>query len=605
MRQRKFAVIWRFLRPAAPLFLLSLLCSMLNTLFTALTPQIIRSAVDSIIGSQPFQDLPAPLIQWLSSLTFEKALLWAAAGVLAVSGLAALFGFLSRTGTAMCSERFVKGIRDTLFTHIQKLPFAWHTAHQTGEIIQRCTSDVEVIRSFVTTQCLEAFRVLFLVFVSFVLMFPMSVKISLVALAFLPVVVIYSLFFYAKMAQRFLAADEAEGELTTDVQENLTGVRVVRAFGREAYEVGKFDEKNQRFSDLWIRLGKLMSVYWACGDLLCGFQILAVLLVGVGETVSGAITPGTFLAFLTYNAAMIWPVRGLGRVLSEMSKAGVSIERVGEIMDAQEEQLPAEPKIPDWKGDIVFDHVTFGYGGEAPVLRDVSFTVPAGTTFAILGGTGSGKSTVAALLTRLYDLGPGEGRITIGGIDLRDIPQSELRRNIGLVLQEPFLYSKTVEENIKATRPAASREEVRRAAGVACVDQALAEMALGYDTIVGERGVTLSGGQKQRVAIARTLLSQAPVLLLDDSLSAVDTETDERIRGALLREALGTTLILISHRVTTLMKADHILVLEDGRVAEEGTHEELIARNGPYHRVYEIQMSQDDRRLLAGEGGEA
>lgn len=598
----KFHTIWRFLRPAAPLFAASLLCSMLNTLFNALTPQIIRTTVDSIIGDKPFQHIPQALADLLTSLPFAQALMLAAVAVLMVSALSALFTFLSRMGTAKCSEQFVKGIRDTVFAHIQRLPFAWHTSHQTGEIIQRCTSDVEVIRSFVTAQCLEAFRIVFMVIVSFSLMFSMNRKISLIAVSFLPVVLVYSLLYYAKMARRFLAADEAEGELTTDVQENLTGVRVVRAFGREKFEVEKFDRLNDRFSQLWIKLGNLMSLFWASNDMICGLQILTVMLLGVRETVAGTITAGTYMAFLTYNSSMIWPIRRLGQILSEMSKAGVSIDRVGEILDAREEQPPAEPVEPDWSGDIVFDHVSFGYDGEEPVLKDVSFTIPAGRSFAILGGTGSGKSTIAALLTRLYDLGEGQGTITIGGVDIRNFPQSAVRQGIGLVLQEPFLYSRTIEENIKATRPDADREEVRRAARIASVDQALAEMALGYDTIVGERGVTLSGGQKQRVAIARTLLSHTPVLLLDDSLSAVDTEIDERIRSALLKEAAGTTLILISHRVTTLMACDHILVLEDGRVAEQGTHGELIGRNGPYRRVYDIQMSQDDRRLI--EGGE-
>ncbi len=585
------------------MFFATVVFSMLHTVFNALTPQIIRTAVDSVIGEEPFQDLPAVIVDFVSALSFEKAILLAAAAVLAVSALSALCSFLSRMGTAKCSERFVKGIRDALFSHIQRLPFSWHTAHQTGEIIQRCTSDVEVIRNFVTNQCLEAFRVIFLVTVSFSLMFPMSRKISLVAAAFLPVIFLTSLFYYSHMARRFLEADEAEGELTTDVQENLTGVRVVRAFGREQFEVEKFDRLNERFSMLWIKLGHLMSLFWASGDLLCGLQVMTVMVVGVSEAVAGHITAGTFLAFLTYNASMIWPVRGLGRVLSEMSKAGVSIDRVREILDAQEEELPADPKEPDWTGDIVFDHVTFGYGGEEPVLKDVSFTIPAGKTFAILGGTGSGKSTIAALLTRLYDLKEGEGTITVGGVDIRDIPQPALRRNIGLVLQEPFLYSKTIEENLKVTQPSADREELRRAARIASVDRALEEMALGYDTLVGERGVTLSGGQKQRVAIARSLLRRSPVLLLDDSLSAVDTETDEKIRSALLEEEAGTTLILISHRVTTLMAADHILVLEDGRVAEEGTHQQLITQNGPYRRVYDIQMSQDDRLVLARKGG--
>jgi len=601
-KTKKFQLIWRFLRPAAPLFAVTLLFSMLHTLFNSLTPQIIRVTVDSIIGEKPFQDLPVALVDFLKCLPFERVLPLASIAVLVVAALSALCSFLSRMGTAKCSERFVKGIRDALYAHIQRLPFSWHTAHQTGEIIQRCTSDVEVIRGFVTRQCLEAFRIAFMIAISFSLMFTMDREISLVAAAFLPFILVYSFFYYTKMAQRFLAADQAEGELTTDVQEALTSVRVIRAFGREKYEVEKFDKLNDRFSQLWVKLGDLMGIFWGSNGLLCCLQILTVMLLGVVKTVEGTITAGTYMAFLSYNASMIWPVRSLARILSDMSKAGISIERVGEILNAWEEEPPAEPQTPDWTGDIVFDHVTFGYNGEEPVLKDVSFTIPAGKTFAILGGTGSGKSTIAALLTRLYDLEEGEGTITVGGVDIRRIPQADLRRGVSLILQEPFLYSRTVEENIKAACPAVGREEVRWAARIASVDQALAEMALGYDTVVGERGVTLSGGQKQRVAIARSLLRRSPVLLLDDSLSAVDTETDERIRSALLREAAGTTLILISHRVTTLMAADHILVLEDGRVAEEGTHQELIRRQGPYRRVYDIQMSQDDRRFL--EGGE-
>ena len=600
----KFHTIWRFLRPAAALFAAALVCSMLNTTFNALTPQIIRTTVDSIIGAKPFQHVPRALVEWLTSLPFHRALMLAAAAVLVVSALSALFTFLSRVGTARCSERFVKGIRDTLYSHIQKLPFAWHTAHQTGEIIQRCTSDVEVIRRFVTGQCLEAVRIAFLILVSFTAMFLMDWRITLVAGAFLPLIFAYSFYYYSHIGRRFRVADEAEGALTADVQENLTSVRVVRAFGREHYEVEKFDRLNEHYSQLWIKLGELMSVFRGGNDLVCGTQILTVILMGIYATVGGRITAGTYIAFLTYNNSMIWPVRNLARILSDMSKAGVSIDRVSEILDAEEEQAPAQPREPDWAGDIVFDHVNFGYDNAEPVLKDVSFTIPAGKSFAILGGTGSGKSTIAALLTRLYDLEDDQGRITIGGVDIRDIPQEELRRGVGLVLQEPFLYSRTVEENIKAARPDADREEVRRTARIASVDQALAEMALGYDTVVGERGVTLSGGQKQRVAIARTLLRQTPVLLLDDSLSAVDTETDERIRSALLAEAAGVTLILISHRVTTLMACDHILVLEDGRVVQEGTHQELIGREGPYRRVYDIQMSQDDRRLLEGGDGE-
>ena len=408
--------------------------------------------------------------------------------------------------------------------------------------------------------------------------------------------------FYKKISSRFQVADEAEGELTTCAQENLTGVRVVRAFGRERYEVDRFNRRNQRFSQLWIRLGKLLSIYWASGTLLTCLQVMVIILVGTVETVHGNMTLGAFLAFITYNEALAWPVRSLGRVLSDMSKAGVSLDRVGYILQAQEEQDVPEAQEAT-TGDIEFDHVSFGYEGQ-PVLRDVSFTIPAGSTFAILGGTGSGKSTLVHLLDRLYDLPEGQGTITIGGVDIRKMNRESLRRQIGLVLQEPFLFSQTIRENISATKPQATEEELRRAAAIACVDEAITEFPDGYETVVGERGVTLSGGQKQRVAIARMLVQQAPIMVFDDSLSAVDAQTDAKIRAA-LRESLGkSTVILISHRITTLMQADRILVLDGGRVADLGSHRELISRPGTYKDIYDIQMSSDDRRLLT-EGGEA
>ena len=387
----------------------------------------------------------------------------------------------------------------------------------------------------------------------------------------------------------------------TCTQENLTGVRVVRAFGRERFEEEKFDEKNERYAGLWIKLGKLLSVYWASGNFLTGAQIMATILFGVAEAVAGRVTLGTFLVFISYNEALSWPVRSLGRVLSEMSKAGVSLDRVGYILSAEEEHDP--PDALDFPGgDIAFDHVTFAYEGQN-VLEDLSFTIRAGETFAILGGTGAGKSTLVHLLDRLYDLPEGCGRITIGGVDIRRISRRALRQHIGLVLQEPFLFSQTVEENIRAARDDAERAEVRRCASIACVDDAIDSFANGYETLVGERGVTLSGGQKQRVAIARMLMQHAPVMIFDDSLSAVDAETDAKIRAALHRELGESTVILISHRITTLMQADHILVLGQGRAADIGTHAELIARPGLYQDIYEIQMSADDRALLM-EGGE-
>ena len=602
-RREKTDMVLTYLRGSLGYFVIALICACLGMVFNALTPQVIRITVDSILDTEP-ANLPGFLenIIPLESLRAEPlTALWIAAGaVLLFAILRGLCNYGQRLNLAKGSEGFVKRIRDGLFSHIQHLSYAWHTAHSTGDMIQRCTSDVDVIRNFVCNQLVEVVRTIFLILLYLSIMFSMNVKLSLVATVFIPIVGLFSGVFYRKISSRFKVADEAEGELTTCAQENLTGVRVVRAFGRERYEVERFETKNSRFSQLWIRLGKLLSVYWASGTFLTSLQVMVIILVGVNETVNGTMTLGSFLAFVTYNEALAWPVRSLGRVLSDMSKAGVSMDRVGYILKAPEEQDDSDAGQAPVQGDIVFDHVTFGYGGQ-PVLQDVSFTIPQGSTFAILGGTGSGKSTLVHLLDRLYDLA--EGKITIGGVDLRQFQRDHLRRNIGLVLQEPFLFSQTIRENIAATHPQAPEEDVRRAAAIACVDEAIAEFTAGYDTVVGERGVTLSGGQKQRVAIARMLLQNAPIMVFDDSLSAVDAQTDTKIRQA-LRENLGdATVILISHRITTLMQADQILVLDHGRVAELGTHDQLIHRPGIYQDIYNIEMSSDVRRLIA-EGGE-
>ena len=596
-RQEKLALIWNYLKPVVWFFTAALTCACLAMVFNALTPQIIKITVDSVLGTEPLA-LPDKLAVWITAMEPVQALWTAAIAVMVTAVLRGICSYGQRINLSKGSEGFVKGIRDALFDHIQHLSFQWHTAHSTGDMIQRCTSDVDVIRGFVCNQLVEVVRTVFLIVLYLSIMFSMNVELSIISAVFIPIVGLSSGVFYKKISSRFQAADEAEGDLTTCAQENLTGVRVVRAFGRERYEIEKFNRKNEHFSNLWIKLGHLLSVYWASGTLLTCLQVMVIVIAGTVITVRGGMTLGSFLAFVTYNSSLSWPVRSLGRVLSDMSKAGVSMDRVGYILQAPREEDAADAVEPA-NGDIVFNRVTFGYG-EQQVLKDVSFTIPKGSTFAILGGTGSGKSTLVHLLDRLYDVE--QGSITIGGVDVKQVRREKLRRMIGLVLQEPFLFSKTIRENIAATRPDATEAEIRRAAAIACVDEAITEFPDGYDTVVGERGVTLSGGQKQRVAIARMLLQNAPIMIFDDSLSAVDAETDTKIRNA-LRENLGdATVILISHRVTTLMQADQILVLEDGRVSDLGTHAELIARPGIYREIYDIQMSSDDRRLIE-EGG--
>ena len=590
----KAAMIFRFLKPCLPLMLTGLFFSAMITVCQAFIPQVIRISVDGVLGSD-LSKIPEWVKAFLSEETIRenpgKMLTIAALAVILLAAINIAANYYSKVFAAKGSESFVKGMRDQLYDHIQKLPYSWHVKNQTGDIIQRCTSDVDVVRNFVTNQLMEVFRIIFLIVFYMVIMFSMNVKISLIAVSFFPIVILYSGYFFSKIAQHFQEADEAEGILSSVVQENLTGVRVVRAFGRESFERKRFDEKNERFAGLWIYLGKFLSLYWSIGDLITGIQIITVICMGVLFTVDGNLTVGEFIAFVSYNSSMAWPVRSLGRIISEMSKAGVSIDRIAYILDEKEEDDRPGVTKPAINKDIVFDKVNFKYEEGAAVLKDVSFTVPAGKTFAILGNTGSGKSTLVHLLNRLYDLPDGCGKITIGGVDIRDIDRQYLRSQIGMVLQEPFLYSGSIKENVGITKESSAFDDIREACEIACVDSAIDSFTDGYETIVGERGVTLSGGQKQRVAIARMLVEHTPVMIFDDSLSAVDAQTDAMIREALKKRMAGTTVILIAHRITTLMQADCIMVLEDGAVAEMGSHEQLMEHHGIYRRIYDIQMN--------------
>ncbi len=590
----KVKLIFEFLKPCLPLMLAGLLFSALITVCQAFIPQVIRISVDGVLGKDPSK-IPAWVKAFLSEETIRdnpgRMLTIGAIAIVVLAAVNIAANYYSKVFAAKGSESFVKGMRDRLYDHIQRLPYSWHVKNQTGDIIQRCTSDVDVVRNFVTNQLMEVFRIIFLIVFYMAIMFSMNGKISLIAVSFFPIVILYSGYFFSKIAKHFQEADEAEGVLSSVVQENLTGVRVVRAFGRESFERDRFDEKNEHFAGLWIYLGKFMSLYWSIGDLITGIQILTVICLGVLFTVKGKLTVGEFIAFVSYNSSMAWPVRSLGRIVSEMSKAGVSIDRIAYILDEKEEEDRPGVVKPAINQDIVFDHVNFNYEEGGPVLKDVSFTVPEGKTFAILGNTGSGKSTLVHLLNRLYDLPDGCGKITIGGVDIRDIDRRYLRSQIGMVLQEPFLYSGSIKENVGITREESHFEDIREACEIACVDSAIDSFTDGYETIVGERGVTLSGGQKQRVAIARMLVEHTPVMIFDDSLSAVDAQTDAMIRDALKKRMAGTTVILIAHRITTLMQADCILVLEDGAVAEMGSHEELMKKKGIYRKIYDIQMN--------------
>lgn len=574
--------------------------------FSFISPQIIRYTIDSVIGSVPL-DAPAfvlDLAEALGGLAFLRQNLWICACLtLAAALCSGLLNVIRRYTGFEIGETIAWRLRNSLYAHIQRLPYDWHVRCQTGDIIQRCTTDVDTIRGFVQNHLSELLRTFCVFVIALAMMFSMDVFMSLTALALIPVILLFSILYFRRVSKEFARADAAEGAMQACAQENYTGVRVVRAFGREAWEMERFSEKTKAFADIWAAIGKMLGLFWGAGDFMSGLQLAIIVAAGIWRSVQGELSPGTFLAFYTYCNWMIWPVRQLGRLLSELSKTLVAAGRVREILQTGPEEDPPGALTPPIRGEIRFDRVNFAYGDGEPVLRDISFTLKPGATLAILGATGSGKSSLAHLLSRLYDLPDGSGLITIDGIDIRRIARPHLRRHIGLCLQEPFLFSKTIRDNLGAIKPGLELAELRSAAAVAMVDETIEGFADGYDTVIGERGVTLSGGQKQRVAIARMLAGSAPVMIFDDSLSAVDTETDARIRAALRRRVKDAAVIIISHRISSLMQADQILVLKDGAMEDLGSHQELLERGGSYRRIFELQAGEAGIGLASGLAG--
>lgn len=593
-RQQNIALLWQFLRGAKRYFFTSMICAAIIALADMLEPQIFRAAIDCAIGEKEsnFPGFVMKLVDRFGGFAYLGENLWIMAlAIIAVAICKVISQYAFRVNNTKAAETLVKAMRDRLFSHIQHLPFSWHMHNRTGDIIQRCTSDIDTTRNFLSEQLTSLFRIAILLILSVAFMLSMHPGLTLLALLPMPVIILYSFCFHRKIREGFLECDENEGKLSAMAQENLTGVRVVRAFGQERSEIEKFRKQNDHYTSLWVKMGKILSRFWSTSDILSGIQVMLVVIFGAVFCVNGNLTEGEYIAFISYNAMLIWPIRQLGRMISEMSKAGVSLERIAYILNSPVEQDEPDAVDAPMDGDICFEHVNFAYDNGPQLLHDISFTLKAGTTLGILGGTGSGKSTLVLLLDKLYPLEDGCGRITIGGTDIRKIKTKHLRQNIGMVLQEPFLFSRSLAENIGIASPELDMEAIRSAAAAAALDSSICSFAQGYDTMVGERGVTLSGGQKQRAAIARTLLQDAPIMVFDDSLSAVDTETDALIRKSIAQRFGKSSVILISHRITTLSSADKILVLDRGRIVEEGTHEELKRGGGIYQKIYEAQST--------------
>ncbi len=582
----KAGTLLYLLKGSTWVFVLSIIASALVTVVSLIVPEIINLAVDSVLGNEPVSSSYKGIVSAIGGVEYLKENLWVIALMLIVCALlTALFTYARSYFNTLANQIFMRRTRDKLFSHLQRVPLGWHIQHRTGDIIQRCTSDADTISNFVSGQLLNLFRIVLLMVFSLVFMFLKNVKLAAIASAFIPVVIGYSFIFHTCVKKRFKKCDEEEGVLSTIAQENFTGVRVVRAFGREKYERDRFEKQNTYYTGLWTKTLRILATFWASSDCVAALQGLSIVVAGTVFCVQGSLTTGELIAFVFYNTLLIWPVRQLGRIISNMSKAGVSLGRIGEILNAGEEVYGEREPL---SGDIEFKNVSFEYEEGKPVLKDISFKIPEGSIVGILGGTGSGKSTLTYLLDGLY--APTNGEIFIGGKSVSDISPATLRSNIGLMLQEGYIYSGTIRENISLAVDDATDEDIKDVARAACVDSNIEGFANGYDTVVGERGVTLSGGQKQRVGIARTLLRNTPYIIFDDSLSAVDSETDAAIRKNLNEKFKGATVIIISHRINTVMHADNIIVLDGGKVAESGTNAELLKKDGIYRKIYDLQF---------------
>lgn len=517
-----------------------------------------------------------------------------ALGFIGLALFEGLFTFTSGRLAAQTAEGVVFRLRNYLFDHIQRLSFSYHDKKPTGDLVQRCSSDVDALRRFYADQAIGVGRIAILFTVNLIAIMRLSVPLALFSVITVPLIVFTSIFFFKKVTKAYEAYQEQDAVLATTLQENLTGVRVVKAFARQEFEKANFDRDNQEKYRRGRRLLIMHSGFWPVSDIIAGTQMLAGYTLAAIMAINGSITAGTYIAYAGLVVWLIWPMRNLGRLIVQTSTGLVSYNRVLEIIQENREPVEEGSYLPVdvIRGEIEFDRVNFEYEKNSPVLHNISFQSKAGDVIALLGPTGSGKTSLVNLLPRFYEYT--SGSITLDGIELNRYSRQFLRSQIGIVEQEPFLFSRTIRENITySMQRHVTQGEILAAAQAAAIHDVIMSFPHGYDTILGEKGVTLSGGQKQRIAIARTLLKDPRILILDDSTSSVDTETEAEIRNALKRLMHNRTSFVIAHRIQSLMNANLILVLDEGRIIQCGTHEDLSSIDGIYKRIFEIQTRID------------
>lgn len=583
--QNRLVGLWRMMTGFRLIYLGALISVTLGAVARTTTYLLLQRVIDTAFTEgQHLERLP-----------------WFALSFVGLAATEGLFSYLRGIWTARTAEGITLRLRNYLYDHIQRLSFTYHDHAKTGELIQRATSDVDALRRFYADQAIGIGRIVSLFGINFAMMLRLNTRLAWLAVVIMPVVIVMSYFFFGKVSKAYKRYQEQEAKLSTTLQENLTGVRVVKAFARQRHESEKFEQENWEKYRRGKRLLIMHSLYWPVSDILCSAQTLLVLAAGALMTIQGEITLGTYVAASGMVVWIVWPIRNLGRLIVQVSTGLVSYRRVTDIIAEEREDIEvgsSELAETPLQGNVVFERVNFAYTPipteeestpePAAVLHDISFRADAGQTVALVGSTGSGKTSIVNLLLRFYDYDT--GRILLDGRELREYSRAALRRQIGIVEQEPFLFSRSIRDNIAyGAGREVSAAEVEEAARAAAIHDVILTFPDGYDTLVGEKGVTLSGGQRQRVAIARTLLKDPCILIMDDATSSVDTETEMQIEAALEQLIGNRTSFVIAHRIQTVMDADWILVLDKGRIIQQGTHETLLEEGGLYREIYELQ----------------